>query len=140
MFHPLLECRGPLLLPPSLQGAVMFSHHHRAVALVFTQTFTSQQTIVALSAEFESVVHFAPRFLLQAAALGIEFSSRTNRLAFLHLDLKVFDRESAVFLRRGLSRANDLPALALRLDQLLGRDIGPIHILYRRFVQPHLRL
>src|SRR5438552_10832543 len=40
MFHPLLERLGLLLLPPSLQGAVMFAHHHRAVRLVFTQTFT----------------------------------------------------------------------------------------------------
>src|SRR5437879_13764291 len=101
----------------------MFAHRHRAVSLVFTQTFVPQWTIVTLGGEFKTKAHFASRLLHQAAALGVDLSSRTDRRAFLHVDLKIFHAEAALFVRAGLSRANNLPAFGLRLHQLFRRYV-----------------
>src|SRR3989304_39389 len=140
MLHPLLERLGLLLLPPGWQRRVMLANHQRAVTLAFPKTLAAQRTLVTVRAPFKPKVHFARALLFQAAALRALFSGRTNGAALLHVHSKILRTESPARARRGLSRTNHLAAFGLRLHQLFGRDIRPVHILDRRLLQPHLRL
>jgi len=98
MFHALLEGRGLLLLPSSLQHGVIFAHDQRAMPLPFSHTLSTPRAVLTLGAELKTAAHLARGLLDQATALGTGFSGRTNRLAFLHIDLKLGHREGAVFL------------------------------------------
>jgi hypothetical protein len=75
VFHPLLESLGLLLLAAGLQRGVMLSDDQCPVPLVFAQTALAQGAVVARSAEFEAITHFAAEFLFQATPLGVGLSS-----------------------------------------------------------------
>src|ERR1039458_6209944 len=104
------------------------------MTLAFPKTLAAQRTVVTVRAPFKAKAHFARPLLFQAAALRALFSGRTNRSALLHPHLKILRAESPVLPRRGLSRTNDLAPFGLRLHQLFGRHVRPVHIFDRRLL------
>src|SRR5690349_16347610 len=101
----------------------MLTYDQRAVSLTFSQTLGGQCAIMALGAELEAVRNVAGGRLNQAAALGINFSGRTNRVTFFDVDLKLRGGEAAIFLRPRQRRTDKFPALGLGFNQLGGRDV-----------------
>src|SRR5262245_45666593 len=95
--------------------------------LIFADTLLAPRTTYAQVTPFKAIVDFAVLFVLQATALGVFFSRRTDRLALANINREGVAAEFALGLGRGLHRPDQLLALRLRLGQLLRRNVGPIH-------------
>src|SRR6266700_2274191 len=102
--------------------------------LPLAYALSAQGATVALGAELKTIAHFSGSLFHQTAALSVGFPRRTNRLAFLNVDLKIRRREAALLLRSGQSRADELPALGSGLHQFLRGHIRRIYILHRRLL------
>src|SRR5216684_469 len=118
----------------------MLANDQRAMPLVLAQALLPQQTVMTVGAELKAVTYLARRLFEQTAALRIDFPRRTNRFAFLNVDLKICGREPALYLPTGQCRPDNLSALSLGLRQLLRRHIRGVHILHWWLLQTHLRL
>src|SRR5438105_1073345 len=137
VLDPLGKSLGLLLLAARLQMRVMFSDFQSAMFLVRTKTLRAQGAVMAVDSELEAIDDSLTGALLHPAALRVLLSRRTNRLALLHLDLKIFAAEFAFLPGCCLGRPNHFPTLRLGLSQYLGGDVRSVHILHRRFVQAH---
>ena len=75
---------GLLLSSPGLQVRMILPDRDCAVALVFAQTLLAQRAVMAVNAKLETVGHFSGFLLFESAALGADFSGRTERSSLLN--------------------------------------------------------
>src|SRR3989304_3625867 len=99
--------------------------------LTLPHALVSQRTIPTLPTPLKTIGHLARFLLLQPATLSALLSCRTKRFPFFYDDLKGLGAESLVpWRRRRLRRPYQLTPFLFRLDDLFGRNVGPIHILH----------
>src|SRR5258708_38783094 len=96
--------------------------------------------MVTLGAELKPIAHVSCGLLNQAAALGVDFSCRTNGVTLLDVDLKLCGGETAIPLWSEKCWPDELAPFGLGLNQLVRRNVSRVHIQYRGLLQSHLRL
>src|SRR3989304_1757195 len=101
--------------------------------LTLPHALLSQRTIRTLPTPFKTISHLTAFLLFQPAALRALLSGRTNRYPFFYPHLKILGAKRLVPRQRcRLRRPPQLAPFRFRLDDLLGRNVGSIHILHFR--------
>src|SRR4030042_2092239 len=103
--------------------------------LTLPHTLVPQRTVPTLPTPLKTITHLSRFLLLQPAALSALLSCRTKGFPFFYDNLKSLGAESLVpWRRRRLRRPHQLTPFLFRLDDFFGRNVGPIPILYFRFL------